>query len=126
VEIKLPTTPLLVQQRHRPEVWHASAELSSVVAQSHVTVEKARRAIGTKLIGRDSDGFETGISAFASRPRSYLLVGSLDQFLSADGRVSDEKYLSFEHYRNSLKEPEIITYDELCLRATNLLQLDEK
>jgi Domain of unknown function (DUF4263) len=50
VEIKLPTTPLLVQQRHRPEVWHASAELSSGVAQSHVTVEKARRAIGTKLL----------------------------------------------------------------------------
>jgi hypothetical protein len=50
VEIKLPTTPLLVQQRHRPEVWRASAELSSGVAQSHVTVEKARRAIGTKLL----------------------------------------------------------------------------
>ncbi|RWA16593.1 Shedu anti-phage system protein SduA domain-containing protein [Mycolicibacterium brumae] len=59
---------------------------------------------------------ETGEYTYVVRPRSFLIVGSLDQ-LRGPGGIQKEKYESFELYRRNLYEPEIVTFDELLARA---------
>lgn len=50
------------------------------------------------------------------RPRSFLILGNLEQLHAPEG-VHVAKFESFELYRRNLYEPEIITFDELLARA---------
>ena len=54
---------------------------------------------------------------FFIRPRSFLILGTLDQLCGSAGGVHRAKHRSFELYRRNLYEPEIITFDELLARA---------
>jgi hypothetical protein len=56
------------------------------------------------------------------RPRSLLVVGSLSEFHEND-RFNRAKYESFERFRRSLRDPEIVTFDELFERARIMLEL---
>jgi len=86
------------------------------VAQIQKTVESAERAIGRKLDPKDEWGNPTGESAFVLRPRSVVVVGNLDQFVTPTG-VNESKFTSFELFRRHLVAPEVITFDELHQRA---------
>ncbi len=50
------------------------------------------------------------------QPRSYLVVGHLNQ-LTGPGGVHPERHRSFEVYRQNLHRPEVVTFDELLARA---------
>ena len=52
----------------------------------------------------------------AVQPRSFLIVGSLTEFQGSRG-VNAARYRSFEDYRRNLRQPEILTFDELYERA---------
>jgi hypothetical protein len=115
-EIKHHRTALLSPSDYRSGTWAPSRELVGAVSQVQQTVDMAVRAIGAQLRDTDEAGAETGEAVQVVRPRSFLIVGQLDQ-LRGDGGVHVHKYRSFELFRRNLVEPEILTYDELLARA---------
>ena len=66
----------------------------------------------------DADGFATGESLYLIKPKSFLLIGSFNEFKNDKGNIpTEEKFISFELFRRSLTDLEIITFDELYERA---------
>jgi hypothetical protein len=127
VEIKLPGASLLSKDNggYRPEAWRPAKDLAGGVAQLHATLDKALDK-SRVLQPKDERGFPIGQPAYVCRPRSYLLIGRHDEFLGQDGQVNESMYRSFENYRRSLTNPEVITYDELLIRARHLLHVAEE
>ncbi|WP_285320704.1 Shedu anti-phage system protein SduA domain-containing protein [Pseudarthrobacter sp. lyk4-40-TYG-27] len=115
-EIKLHDDDLLEGNPYRPGTWAPSRAVVGGVAQSLVTVQRARDDIGSWLSMRDAEDFETGEKVFSGSPRSYLIIGTLESF-TRDGQIHTEKVRSFELHRNNINMPEIITYDEVLARA---------
>jgi len=74
------------------------------------------------LTQRDADGFDTDTWAAVCRPRSLLVVGSLSQF-EKQGKTNLPQFENFERFRRSLRDPEVITFDELYLRASLALEM---
>jgi|SRR5271157_729057 len=122
VEIKKHTTKLLKDAHYRPGCWPPSDELSGGVAQVQGTVEKAIRVRPEEKIEPVNDsGDPTGEELFSYQPRSFLVIGSLNEFRSERG-PNVEKYRSFELYRRNISRPEIITFDELYERAKFIVE----
>jgi hypothetical protein len=115
-EIKHHRTALLARKEVRPGCWSPSHDFTAAVTQSQQTVDIAVRDIGDRLRRTDEQGAETGEATHVVRPRSFLIIGQLDE-LRGDQGVHVAKFRSFELYRRNLYEPEVITYDELLARA---------
>ncbi|MES2025266.1 MAG: Shedu anti-phage system protein SduA domain-containing protein [Pseudomonadota bacterium] len=116
IEIKTHSTSLLSNKPYRAGCWAPSDELAGAVAQVQGTVHSAVETIGNKLTMKDENGAATGEEAFNYQPRSFLVIGSLSEFVDENG-VNSDKYRSFELYRKNTVWPEIITFDELYERA---------
>lgn len=125
VEIKTHQTPLLHAAEYRAGAWRVSDEVSGGVAQCQATVDEVLRHAATELDVVDEDGFRTGDSVFVCRPRSLLVIGSLDQFIR-EGEPNVPMFESFERFRRSLRDPEIVTFDELFARAAMSLALADQ
>ena len=115
-EIKHHETPLLGGSEYRPGCWAPSSELAGGIAQSQQTAHLAVREIGERLTDLDEDGAETGEATWVIRPRSFLILGHLDQLRGGAG-VQLHKLRSFELCRRHLDQPEVLTFDELLARA---------
>jgi hypothetical protein len=115
-EIKHHETPLLGGSEYRPGCWPPSSQLTGGVTQVQQTVDRAVHEIGRRLADTDEQGAETGEATWLIRPRSYLILGNLDQ-LRGPGGIHQARHQSFELYRRNLYEPEILTFDELLARA---------
>ncbi len=125
VEIKKHDTPLIYNNKpYRADCWRISDELSGSISQLQKTVQKSIKALQTKIEIRDNVGNPTGEELFLYNPKSYVVVGSLNEFKTDNG-VNEEKYSSFEIFRNSLKQPEVITFDELFERAKFIVKSSE-
>jgi len=122
VEIKSHRTPLIDHEEYRKGVWPPSVELAASVAQCHTILDAATAALGNMLTQRDADGFDTDSWAAVCRPRSLLVVGSLSQF-EKRGKPNLPQFENFERFRRSLRDPEVITFDELYLRARLALEM---
>lgn len=125
VEIKKHNTPLLKSDAYRPSCWAPSNELTGGVVQSQVTVEKAIRTAVQSFAPHTISGDPTGEQLFAYQPRSFLVVGNLDEFKTPVG-INIDKYRSFELYRRHTGRPEIITFDELYERAKFIVESVEE
>jgi hypothetical protein len=123
-EIKHHETRLLSGSEYRPGCWPPSTDLVGGVTQLQQTVDLAIDAIRRRLPDTDEQGAETGEATWLIRPRSFLILGQLDELRGAAG-VHAAKYQSFELYRRNLYEPEILTFDELLARAEWHVQLAE-
>jgi hypothetical protein len=115
-EIKHHKTRLLGTSEYRSGCWPPSSELAGGVTQTQQTVDRAMRKIDKRLADTDEHGAETGEATWLIRPRSFLIIGDLEELRGAGG-VHPDKHQSFELYRRNLYEPEIITFDELLARA---------
>jgi hypothetical protein len=124
VEIKHHQTDLLIDKPYRPGVWKVSAEVAAGVAQCQATTDEAIREAGKALDMKDEEGYTIG-SVFVCRPRSVFIVGSLDQFRK-DDRTHHERFESFERFRRGLRDPEILTFDELFERARYSLDVAQE
>lgn len=122
-EIKTHKTPLLkkVTDAYRRECWAADDELAGGVAQIHRTVQKSIENIKTKTEIKDKSGDLTGEQLYLYQPKSFLLIGSLEQFVKENG-INEEKFSSFELFRKNMFNPEIITFDELYERAKHIIK----
>ncbi|MFE6024401.1 Shedu anti-phage system protein SduA domain-containing protein [Streptomyces niveus] len=117
-EIKTHMTPLLAKAPYRPpDVYQVSKDVVGAVAQVQKTAYKALRLVNGELhrIYRD-DGAPTDIEISTIRPRQALVIGSLREFTERGG-ANAEKITSFEQYRRSIQDVEVITFDELYERA---------
>jgi Domain of unknown function (DUF4263) len=116
-EIKTHRTNLLGVE-YRSGCWPPSQDLVRGITQVQGTVHRAVTDIGERLGDRAPDGSDIpGRFAYMLRPRSYLVVGSLEQLTGLDGGDNQDKIRSFELFRRQLTEPEIVTFDELLARA---------
>ncbi len=115
-EIKHHQTPLLGEE-YRSGAWAPSKEVSGATVQIQQTVHLASRELGDYIQDQADDGALLGTGTFILQPRSYVIVGSLGQLTGGRGGPIPDKVRSFELFRRSLHEPEIITFDELVARA---------
>lgn len=121
IELKTHETKLVEQSAYRAECWAPSRELAGAIAQVQKTVHKAM--LDVKFEPKDHDGFRLH-TGFMFQPKAYVVIGSLSEFVRGE-EVSEPKFGSFELYRRSLINPEIVTFDELLARATALLDHEE-
>jgi hypothetical protein len=124
VEIKTHRTDLLQKQPYRSGCWAASDELTGGIAQVQGSVALATDSIRTKLAIDDDLGNPTGEEAFNYLPKSFLVIGTLNEFVGDHG-VSQERYRSFELFRRNTANPEVVTFDELYERARFIVQQHE-
>lgn len=126
VEIKTPGTALLESEAYRADCWQASGELSGGVAQVQKSVQKTLENVSLSPVFRptDKEGTPTGEVIYSYRPKAYLLVGTLSEFMTPTG-VNKEKFASFELLRRNISSPEIITFDELLQRARFIVHNSE-
>mgnify|MGYP001407211549 CR=1 FL=1 len=116
VEIKKNDTELLQETEYRSGCWGVSHELSNAVTQTQKTVfEFTRNRFRDHL--KDDYGNDTGRTAYAVDPRSFLVIGNLTQV-----RGNDDKIACFELYRRNIRAPEILTFDELFQRASCIVE----
>jgi hypothetical protein len=116
VEIKRHDTDLLAAKSFRSGIWHPSSELVGAVSQVQGTVAAALEPVRSQLQLVDDQGAPTGETVHTVEPRSFLVIGSLEQFMTEHG-VHAAKFKSFELFRRNTVRPEIITFDELFYRA---------
>lgn len=124
IEIKTNNTTLLENKAYRAGCWAPSRELAGAVAQVQGTVASAIDSLSNKVIIEDNDGNPTGEEIYNYQPKSYLVIGNLDEFSSANG-INKDKYRSFELFRKNISNPEIITFDELFERAKYIVNNNE-
>jgi hypothetical protein len=117
-EIKRHDTQLLAATAYRPpDVYRASNEIVGAVSQVQKTADKALRGIDTYIREHfQDDGTPTGLVVTTVRPRQVVVAGRSTEF-AVGGSLNPEKLSSFEFYRRSILDTEIITFDELFERA---------
>lgn len=116
VELKTHKTDLLENKPYRGSCWNVSKELSGAIAQIQNTVSLSMNKFFDKIQLKDNHGNLTGEEVFNFQPKSFLIIGKLDEFQNEHG-VNSDKYRSFELFRKNIFTPEIITFDELYERA---------
>lgn len=128
VEIKTHETPLIKELKnpYRREAWALSDEFNGGVVQSQRNIEETLRntRLSPVLKMKDKSGEPTGEVLHSYQPKSYLVIGSLKEFVGEHG-INEEKFSSFELYRRNLTNPEVITFDELYERAKHIVQHGE-
>ncbi len=122
-EIKTHKTKLLKQVSipYRSSCWAVSEELAGSISQSQRTVHQSIYNIKTCLRITDKEDNLTGETAYLYTPKSYVIIGCLDEFVTGNG-VNEAKYSSFEMFRRNTQNPEIITFDELYERASYIVR----
>jgi hypothetical protein len=127
VEIKRPDTGLLARRplagdldEYRSGVFIPSRQLAGAINQVQVASHRAVRVLQDLTRARDEDGYLTE-DIGTIQPRQVVIAGTLDE-LTRDGSVHPEHYRSFELYRRSIKDVEVIAFDELLARARFIAQ----
>lgn len=126
-EIKTHETDLLKQIKdpYRGESWAISDELAGSIAQTQKSVQKSIKELTTKIEIKDKSGNLTGEQIFIYQPKSFVIIGNLSEFTSENG-VNEDKFSSFELFRQNQINPEIITFDELYERAKYIVKMNEE
>lgn len=111
IEIKTPTTPLIQKSKYRTSIHAPSSDLSGAIVQA----ADYRNYMLQQLRGVTQD---RSIDLSTFNPKVIVIVGNYSSELD-----SDEKRRSFELYRSSLSNIEIITFDELFRKIEHLAKL---
>ncbi len=125
-EIKTHKTQLLKQinEPYRVESWAISDELAGAIAQVQRTIQRSIENIKTKTEIKDSEDNLTGENLYLYKPKAFLVIGSLNEFVTEKG-INEIKYSSFELFRRSINGIEILTFDELFERASFIVKESE-
>ena len=112
IEIKTPVTRLLSASPYRGDVYNIQAELCGAVMQ--VSNDKYSLISECRDLSKKS-----GLDVEAFNPQCLVIAGNTEQF--ADRTQSK----SFELFRNSLKDVQVVTYDELFKKIAVLVDVLE-
>ncbi len=126
-EIKTHRDNLLKQitNPYRGECWAISDELAGSIAQTQKSVQKSIKELNTKIEIKDKTGNLTGEQIFIYQPKSFVIIGNLSEFITTKG-INEDKFSSFELFRQNQINPEIITFDELYERAKYIVKINEE
>lgn len=126
-EIKTHKKDLLKQvtDPYRGECWAISDDLAGAIAQTQKTVQKSIKELNTKVEIKDKIGNLTGEQIFLYQPKSFVVIGNLKEFKNDQG-VNEDKFSSFELFRQNQTNPEILTFDEIYERAKYIIKNDEE
>ena len=124
IEIKTHTTNLLSTKSYRPSCYPPSNDLAGAIAQVQGSVAAATKSLTEKIMINDDNGNPTGEEIYNIQAKSYLVVGSLEEFVTEHG-VNEDRLRSFELLRKNTQSPEIITFDELYERAKFIVGYNE-
>jgi hypothetical protein len=119
VEIKTPRKSLM-GKKYRDDAWGPSNDLVGAVAQSQKAVYRSVLGLKERFRLMDDEGAERGEPIYTVHPRSFVVIGTIREFLIADGADKTKLIASFELFRRGLIRPEVITFDELLERAKRL------
>lgn len=121
-EIKTHRTNVLkrVSAPYRADSWAISDEFAGGIAQVQRTVQKSLMNISEQLIINDDEGYRQQDPIYLYKPKAFLVIGSLEEFKNEKGFINESKFSSFELFRRSISDIEIITFDELYSRACAL------
>ena len=108
IEIKKPTTKL-IEDKYRNNVYSPSNELSSAIVQ----LRKQKDSLLKSYYEKKTNSEKQGIIFDAYDPKSYLIIGN-------SCLLKENEIESFELFRNSLKDIEIITFNEI-IEKLNLI-----
>jgi hypothetical protein len=111
IEIKTPKTPLLQKSKYRSSIHAPSTDLAGSVVQ----ISDYRNSIIQNYHAILS---ERSVELSAFRPRSVVIIGDY-----ANQLTDDLRRRSFELYRSSLSNVEIVTFDELFRKIEHLAKL---
>jgi len=81
------------------------------------------KSLTQKISFSDKLGNPQGEEAYNYLPRSYLVIGTLNEFRTEHG-VNEDQYRSFELYRKNILSPEILTFDELYERTKYIVKIN--
>lgn len=114
VEIKKPTSLLLAKSlktkehlKYRNGAWLLGSELLGGVSQVQVNCKSWQKS-AEDIVNKEL--IENKI--YTVRPKGILVIGNTSEFEN-----DIEKITSFELFRQSINNVEIVTFDELCERA---------
>lgn len=106
VEVKKPSTDLLVKQAYRNRVYSPSPELAGGISQLQTNCQT------WEVEGARTDANRDELDDILTvKPKGILVVGRGNQLDSRDKKVS------FELLRRNTLNPSIVTFDELLARA---------
>jgi Domain of unknown function (DUF4263) len=111
IEIKTPVTQLLQKTKYRSNVYAPDTALSGSVVQAADYRHSVTRDLQTITQSKNID-----ISTF--NPKVVIIIGNYGSELD-----TEEKRRSFELYRSSLSNIEIVTFDELFRKMEHLAKL---
>jgi hypothetical protein len=123
-EIKRHDTDLLADAPYRPpDTYRPSIEMAGAVAQVQKAVHKAMRKLEDLHRQHSPDGtFDFEVSTI--KPKQVVVIGNLAQLVDGDA-INIEKMNSFELYRRTQQDVEILTFDELLERTRFIVQSGE-
>ncbi len=110
IEIKTPSTQLLAATPYRNGIYRPSANLVGSVSQISAYRHDVKQHASSLLRGEARIALRTD-------PQCVVIVGHTDQLDTQD------KKNSFEQYRRELRNVQILTYDEVRVRAVGMLEL---
>jgi len=119
VEIKKSNTDLIWNQ-YRWESWTPSKDLYWWISQIQKSINKFKNIYFDKVKLKDKE-WNPIESIYNIQPKAFLIIGKLDEF-NTEQWINEDKYSSFELYRNNINWIEIITYDELYERARYIIE----
>lgn len=120
-EIKRHDTDLLDSEAYRPpDTIAPSSELAGGLVQVQKTAYKAVRKLESLYQHHSKDG-EYQFDVSTVHPRKVLVIGRLEEF-STDGHINTEMLSSFELFRRSIVDIEVLTFDELYERAVFIVK----
>lgn len=123
IELKTHRTHLLANREYRSGCWAPSSEMVGGLTQSQCNVHWAIKQLEERFQSVDDDGCEIpGDYSYLIKPRSLLVIGRLNELQSASGGDNRDKIRSFELFRRSTLEPEIVTFDELYAKALFIVE----
>ena len=121
IEIKTPKTKLLkeVKDAYRSGCYAPSENLSGAIMQvQKTTYEFVRKNTTSREQLKDNNGKFLEEYVYKIQPKCFVVIGNLK-----DIKDNEDKVKSFELYRNSLNNPEVITFDELFHRAKSIVEI---
>lgn len=125
-EIKTDTTAILHSGKaYRADSYSISSEFAGAIAQTQKTVFKAMYEIKSKQVIRDVDGYDTDEIVYNYLPHATIVIGSMNEFYK-DDKLNEQRYASFELFRKSLLNIQVITFDELYARAKAIVGIAEQ
>jgi hypothetical protein len=122
VEIKRPDTELLAKKQYRNGAWLIGEDLAGGTAQLQANCDRWAKEGSRTDANRDWSESENIATV---QPKGILLIGRLAQLEGQTAAEGTTRRESFERFRRSLWNPEVLTYDELLDRVRFLVRQAE-